>query len=324
MFDYWFTSRDDRGLVYSCDMLRYRLEFRNDLFKDGKLRDVLCQWGRTDIKDYPLNTSEFKFRNLFTVDYGASAMSVGVGFNGVSSSEYKVGFLEVNPNKCFRRLQCLYDINTIFNLCWKTELLRFDLAIDIPVERDRLTLAKDGRKYSLNMSSSVNKTEYLGVRNSGGYTKLYNKGLEQKNESVILSRLEMTCEADWSVDQIVTKLPYVNTTECGAGTDEELKDLTSTQRALVRALRTSTDRDEIYKTLSANIRVKLRPYLYGKDATLVYDRLCIRDVIARIGELEEDMKRSAYIGISREALEADKQRGRFVDADVSETPFGEA
>ena len=58
MFDYWFTSRDDRGLVYSCDMLRYRLEFRNDLFKDGKLRDVLCQWGRTDIKDYPLNTSE--------------------------------------------------------------------------------------------------------------------------------------------------------------------------------------------------------------------------------------------------------------------------
>ncbi len=47
-------------------------------------------------------------------------------------------------------------------------------------------------------------------------------------------------------------------------------------------------------------------------------------MIARIGELEEDMKRSAYIGISREALEADKQRGRFVDADVSETPFGEA
>ena len=69
--------------------------------------------------------------------------------------------------------------------------------------------------------------------------------------------------------------PYVNTTECGAGTDEELKDLTSTQRALVRALRTSTDRDEIYKTLSANIRVKLRPYLYGNDTTLVYDRLCI-------------------------------------------------
>lgn len=323
MFDYWFTSTDENGLVYSCDMLRYRLEFRDKAFKGEELRNVLCSWGRADIKDYPLNTSEFKFRNLFTVDYGTSTMSVGVGFNGVSSSEYKVGFLEVNPNKCFHRLQCLYDINQIFDCCWKTELLRFDLAIDIPVARDRLTLAKDGRKYSLNMTSSENKTEYLGVRNSGGYTKLYNKGLEQKDESVILSRLEMTCDGEWTADQIVTKLPYVNTTECAAGS-EELKDLTSTQRALVRALRTSTDRDEIYKTLSANIRVKLRPYLYGEHTTLTYDKTCIQDVIVGIREFEQDMERGAYLGISREELEADKQRGRFVAADVSETPFREA
>lgn len=318
MFDYWFTSTDENGFIYSCDMLRYRLEFRNDAFADQTLQKILSPWGRLDIKNYPLNTSEFKFRNLFTIDYDVSTMSVGVGFNGVSKSDYMIGFLEVNPNKCFNALQCLYDIQRIFCTCWKVELIRFDLAIDMPLPRESLSLSKDGRKYMLDMYSLENKTEYLGVRNSGGYTKLYNKGLEQKDESVILSRLEMTCEGDWSAEQIVSKLPYVNTIQC-AGTDQRLKGLSSTQAALVRALRTSTERDEIFKSLSANIRVKLRPYIYDDNTTLVYDTSCVHDILQGIRKFEQDMNEKIYLNVTREDLEADKQRNHFVKAD--DTPF---
>lgn len=319
MFDYWFVSMDQNGFMYSCDMLRYRLFFRRKDFEGEKLRRILCQWGRNDIKDYPLNTSEYKYRNLFTVDYGVSSMSVGVGFNGTSKEDYKDGFIEVNPNKCFGRLQCLYDIQRIFDCCWKFELVRFDLAVDLPAARESLSMSKDGRKYAMEMHSSSDKTEYLGVRNNPGYVKLYNKAKEQGDETADLSRLEMTCDAGWSAEQIVSKLPYVNTAASG----QEPGELSSTQRALVRALRTSTDRDEIYKSLSANIRVKLRPYIYDSSTTLVYDTSCVNDVIAGIRKLEQDLQEGAYLHITREELEADKQRGRFVKVDGKESPFGE-
>lgn len=322
MFDYWFTSTDQNGFVYSCDMLRYRLFFRNKDLEGDKLRKILCQWGRHDIKDYPLNTSEYKYRNLFTIDYGdSSKMTVGVGFNGTSKEDYKDGFIEVNPNKCFSSLQCLYDIQRIFDCCWSFELVRFDLAIDIPLPRELLSLSKDGRKYAMEMHSSSDKTEYLGGRNNPGYVKLYNKGREQGDDTVDLSRLELTCDAEWSADQIVSKLPYVNTVQFVGLPDQDLKELGSTQRALVRALRTSTDRDEIFKSLSANIRVKLRPYLYDDNTTLVYDTSCVHDVITGIRNFEKEMETKKYIAVTREDLEASKQVNRFVKVDLTEIPF---
>lgn len=329
MFDYWFTSTDQNGFMYSCDMLRYRLKFRSDVYSreySGKktvknLRQVLCDLRRADIKDYPLNTSEYKYRNLFTIDYGdSSKMTVGVGFNGTSKEDYMDGFIEVNPNKCFSSLQCLYDIQRIFDCCWSFELVRFDLAIDIPLPRELLSLSKDGRKYAMEMHSSSDKTEYLGGRNNPGYVKLYNKGREQGDDTVDLSRLELTCDAEWSADQIVCKLPYVNTVQCSWAPDQGF-DLTSTQRALVRALRTSTDRDEIFKSLSANIRVKLRPYLYDDNTTLVYDTSCVHDVITGIRNFEKEMESGKYLAITREHLEASKQVNRFVKVDPGDVPF---
>ncbi|MBD5531131.1 MAG: hypothetical protein HDQ98_16140 [Lachnospiraceae bacterium] len=333
MFDYWFTSTDQNGFMYSCDMLRYRLEFRKKDFDGEKLRKVLCEWGRHDIKDYPLNTSEYKYRNLFTISYDdiestKRVMTVGVGFNGTSKEDYKDGFIEVNPNKCFSSLQCLYDFQRIVDCCWSFELVRFDLAIDLPIPREALSLSKDGRKYAMEMHSSSDKTEYLGGRNNSGYVKLYNKGREQGDDTVDLSRLEMTCDAEWTADQIVSKLPYVNTVQFAGSFDQEsdieVRDLSSTQRALVRALRTSTDRDEIYKSLSANIRVKLRPYIYDDNTTLVYDTTCVQDVINGIRSFEQSMKEGVYLNVTREQLEADKQRNKFVKVELSDTPFYQA
>lgn len=297
--DYWKCSFDRNGYVYSCDMLRYKLGLRKDCLK--ALNRYFASPSRMDIKSYPLNTAQFKYRYLYTVTYGKSSMTAGLGFNGASSDDMMTGFFEVNPNKCFGSVQCLRDIQMLHDCTWKTEPVRFDLAVDIPLPRAGLSLAKDGRKYMLDMYSTDNKTEYLGVRNQGGFVKLYNKGLEQEDDRSVLTRLEMTCEGGWDSGEIMARLPYVNTVFHAAGGDG-LSGLNSAQRVLVRALRSSPERDELFKCLNATTRVKLRPFIYGDAGTVVYDESCITDVLGFIRSFEHDLDALAYWMLKQEDL----------------------
>ncbi len=285
--NYWFWTTDKRGLVYSCDMVRYKLSLKNENYNRNGL-NFLQSINRADITVHRTNFKDYKYRNMFNIVYGKSSMTVGIGLNTSNSLDLLTGFFEVNPNKCFSNPQCLRDLYNLSSASWKVELVRFDLAIDIPLPRASLSIAKDGRHYAMDMYSIDNKTEYLGSRNQGGFVKLYNKGIEQKNEKLILSRLELTCAGDWNSADIVRKLPYVNTTifdlDNGASAD-----LNSTQAALVRALRTSSEKDEIYKSLHSVLRVKLRPYLYDTKATLTYDEDCILQVLQALRQFEKDM-----------------------------------
>lgn len=72
------------------------------------------------------------------------------------------------------------------------ELREYDIAVDVPLQRDCFFLSvKNGRKYSLIQNSDTDKTEYSGVRHTNGFTKLYNKQLEQKLDAP-LTRIEFT------------------------------------------------------------------------------------------------------------------------------------
>ena len=73
--------------------------------------------------------------------------------------------------------------------------VRFDLAIDLPVARDKVYLIKDKRLYEEYSYSAINKTQYLGVRNNHGRVKVYNKALEQKLD-IDLTRIEITIDWD--------------------------------------------------------------------------------------------------------------------------------
>lgn len=328
--EYWLPVTGRNDYVYSCDMLRYKLEFKVGKYAKTDLVRMLTAYGRFDVKQYPDNFADFKYRNMFTIDYDTSSMTVGIGFNGCKNEDFSIGFLEVNPNKCFDSLQCMADIQTIFDACWEYELLRFDLAIDLPFPRENVSVVKDGRKYALDMRSISNKTEYLGVRNSSGYIKLYNKSTEQGLEEEDITRLEMTCAGNWTADQIVAKLPYVFVANGSSGNDD-LRHLSSTQRVLVRALRSHPDRDELYKSLNADMRVKLRPYLYDADTTLTYDTDAVCAVLANIRQFEKMMDDRAYLCVSREELQEDaarrtaKRRGsdfvHLTDAEARNNPF---
>lgn len=326
---YWLPVVGCNDYVYSCDKLRYKLEIKDLKYSQGVLQQLLTAYGRLDVHQYPVNFSDFKFRHMFKIEYGDdSVMAVGIGFNGVKNSDISVGFLEVNPNKCFDSLQCMYDMQHIFDACWSFDLLRFDLAIDVPLPREALSLVKDGRKYMLNMRSAVNKTEYLGERSSTGYVKLYNKALEQKKEDGQLTRLEMTCAGNMTADQIVNKLPYVFVASDKFAESGGLKALSSSQRVLVRALRSHPDRDDLFRNLCAGVRVKLRPYIYDGGTTLSYDSNAVLAVLENIRQFERAMQEHAFSFVSQDDLREDaarrlaEKRGKdFVPVPEKENPF---
>ena len=121
---------------------------------------------------------------------------MGVGTYGAApSAHWENVKLEFNPAKVggCRWFGALYDF--LIASAKYVDFKRFDVAIDIPVARSRLKLAKDQRKYTLLEYSAENKTEYLGVRSAHGQVKLYNKALERHLETD-LTRLEITVEYD--------------------------------------------------------------------------------------------------------------------------------
>ena len=99
--------------------------------------------------------------------------------------------LDFNPNKVandpnFKLIREFLTRNSRNTLC---RIPRFDLAIDIPVDRRKCFLVKDHRLY-IERKHGVEFTQYLGSKSSSvGRVKLYNKQAEAKL-SKPLTRLE--------------------------------------------------------------------------------------------------------------------------------------
>lgn len=112
------------------------------------------------------------------------------------NSEVKYGRIEFNPAKVSELLefQSMYGMIRSFvarNLIYP---VRFDLAIDMPVSREKVHLIKDHRLYEEYSLSALNRTQYLGRRNTHGRVKVYNKALELKLQNIDLTRVELTID----------------------------------------------------------------------------------------------------------------------------------
>lgn len=277
---YFHECIDKNNYIYSCDMVRIKFEFRHSDFEN--LIKYFTKSYRIDVKVFPLCTSDFKYRHLFQITYDKSSMSVGIGFNGSNREDLFYGFAELNPNKCFVSDQCFYDLQTLFSYAWKYELVRWDLAVDIPIGRKYLSLAKDGRRYENIFYSADNRTEYLGVRNDPGRVKLYNKALEDKYQDYAeLTRLELTCSGDWGVNEIIAKLPFVDRIK----DQNELNlatDLSNTQRVLVELINASDSKSYYFRMLNCSMQHKLRPYIFDDNNRIQYDRNSIDQVLRQL------------------------------------------
>lgn len=263
------------------------IRFSFDLRKDSviSLNNYLEDVSRSDIKSYPLNTGEYKYRYMYLVDYGGVTMSVGISLNGDSKDDYYKGFVEVNPNKCFSNPQCTKDISYIRYCSSVFEVVRWDLAIDVPVPRREVHLHKDNRRFELIQLSEDNKTEYLGQRNKPGRFKLYNKSLELELEKD-LTRMELTVGTlDTSYRDILSCFPKV-----WISSSQHSLLLTNTLSAndqvLLKLLRSVDDPDYYFRQLTYRMRKKIEPHLFTETQFKVNKK----SILVIINGLEEFVK----------------------------------
>jgi len=258
MLRYYDEIRLDNGYIYSCDMIRLNLKFKDNVqkFLDW-LSDYNMYGDGIDIKLYR-SLNEFTYRNMLRVKADGYSFVIAIGFNGGQDTRDK-GFIEFNPNKCRGQKVFEHIYSNLLDYIYSAEVARFDFAIDIPVPRYLCKLKKDGRNYQYIVTSG-GESEYLGRRNEIGFVKLYDK-TKEANLDYELTRLEITASKDVLNMPEVMIMPYQNKIQT---------NLSSTDKVLVELLK-NVDNPTIYlKKLKYEKRKKIEQYLFEDTVRLDY------------------------------------------------------
>lgn len=262
---YWNAYTTESGATFSIDMVRLSLTFKGDR------GEWLSRKGAqlTDCDEMNAWTSKIRpggWYELWSFSLGDSSVALGIGFMEPSCKvNMHRGFLEFNPNKVGGDKRFHGLLKTLGTCVSKARLKRFDLAYDIPVSRYDCRLSKDRRMYKSVISNGI--TEYLGVKNTPGYVKVYDKAAEM-NLSSVLTRIELTCDGEWDAGQVVAHWPQVHAWH----SDENTRDWV---RVVGIMLAEKAERGEEVETLINMLgwrsRPKVREYLRAPMVELPAD-----------------------------------------------------
>lgn len=204
---YYNPYRGVNKNTLSVDMVRLSLTFKGDR------GEWLSRKGAqlTDCDEMSAWTSKIRpggWYELWSFALGGSSVALGIGFMEPSCKvNMHKGFIEFNPNKVAGDKRFHGLLKTLGTCVSKARLKRFDIAYDIPVSRYDCRLSKDRRMYKSVISNGI--TEYLGVKNTPAYVKVYDKAAEM-HLSGVLTRIELTCDGEWDAGQVVAHWPQVH------------------------------------------------------------------------------------------------------------------
>lgn len=174
----------------------------------------------------------YRYQTSFQIDDNRSFwLGNGLISGGTLIDRYR---LDANPNKVggnsnFDLIRNFLIRNSRGTMC---KIPRFDLAIDIPVERSQCFLVKDRRLY-IERRHGVEYTQYLGAKSSqAGRVKLYNKAAEAKLATP-LTRLELTIAADTPYKDL--NFPEVYVLDKATMAMDDVR-LTETERFILNAV----------------------------------------------------------------------------------------
>ena len=214
IIDFWITNSDSR------EILEARI---NSLVGNGI---QVVSWKSTKPgtfqEQYLIKLSSEK---SFWLGHGLIA-------TGIASERWR---LEFNPNKVADHEIFKTVHGLLLKFCRQplTRIARFDLAIDIPVDRSMCFLVKDRRLY-IERRHGTEFTQYLGSKSSSvGRVKLYNKAAESKLDYP-LTRLELTLDPRTPYEEVNFPTVFAinsNLTDQG----NELR-ITETDRFILNAL----------------------------------------------------------------------------------------
>lgn len=191
--------------VASIDMLRIAVKFADDVWAYGH-GDTLIVSDATRL--LPMDTRVGHYRYMWVYPCGDSTVTFGLGQNTKGGAvDMRAGVIETNPNKTAGDERLGKMFSKLSAHVSSAVVKRYDLALDVPIPRSRCRVTKDRRIYQSWISNGI--TETLGVRNSVGHVRVYDKAAESGLLGV-LTRIELTCSGDWSVDEILGKWPQVH------------------------------------------------------------------------------------------------------------------
>lgn len=263
----YFNNIIYNNISYSVDMIRLRLDFGLEQ-RIVEFGEWCNRFDNIHIECFPLSTKAYAYRYLFKVTCNnASSFVCGLGFNGDDRDCTVLGFLEFNPNKVASDRKFIEFFEVLKNFCPRTDIVRWDLAVDVPLEREYCSLVKDKRKYSMVRNSVRDCTEYLGRRSSSGFVKLYNKSVEDGLEEDV-TRLEITVDGKMNYSEFCTLLPQIDVSDYQLSLFQNDQSLSSTDALIVDLIRKLplSERQFYFKRLHSQKRVKLRPFIYPATA----------------------------------------------------------
>lgn len=236
---------------------------------------------RYDLRfEYWESKTFFSYRHNFKVICdNQNTFWIGLERNSNTSEKYQKDVtLEFNPSKVGDDLTFLSVYKRFFDMKVSLTVKRFDLALDVPIARDRCYLVKDYRTYQEYRNSSSDLTQYLGQRNSGGFCKLYNKAKELKIDNYDLTRFEITI--DWKDSEygktlcMIPKIYILDDFQVGFnlnGTDKVL---------LISCLQDMSLVDE----LPRRKKEKIRELLENNSLILQLDELKYNTILSQVNE----------------------------------------
>jgi len=263
--------------IYSLDKLVLEFEMRGE--DAQRLMDVYSLNSHVESwYSHKLSVCRYNYRFLLK---DGNSFYIGFCPNWRKDNRYtSYGRIEFNPSKvCLdSEFMFLYGQLLSFIPRFCLQPVRFDLAIDLPVARDKVYLLKDRRLYEERCYSMNHRTQYLGVRNSHGRVKVYNKALEQQL-NIDLTRIEITIDYDKStygeVKKILPSLYILDSFQFSV-------DIAGTDKVILIAVMNDMS---LFNELGRKKKAKIKSYLeYAQfNLTLDYDKY--NNVLQRIQEL---------------------------------------
>lgn len=256
MLNYYDCFKNTNGAVYSIDMLRFKFYCTPE--KMYLLRGFISNIADCDVYQ---SAKSFAYNVLLKVHIHNSVytFAVGLGFNGLKSSEKTSCFIEFNPNRVGRCKELIRVLEYLTYLHIQLELSVYDIAIDIPISKKYVSLVKDKRVYKKFVydCAGVNCTEYLGSTSDYGRVKLYNKTIESELD-YDLTRLELSTN---SIDYLVVSRQLPQILVCGNLGLPDCVKLSKSDYVLLQLLWLCDSPSYYFKQLGKDKQVKLKPFL---------------------------------------------------------------
>lgn len=271
----YYNELNDNGVVYSIDKLK--LVGSCSVIEAEKL----CRILGSKCSSYYMNNRPMKYKHNFTFDLLVGTVYIGVSQVQFGRLECSKNVIEYNPNKMgdnalFEQIRaCWYMYNKNITVS------EWDLAVDYPVDRNDYSLVKDNRNFQLNISRS--KTEYLGVRHTNGFVKLYDKSYESELEYK-LTRLEVTFRGLNDYKDVAHCFPTVRSVN-----SVDIDALEGLDRWIIERINESDDKEGLIKDLKKKSRrkyEKITPYLSANSKELKVNEIFYNTIVSHLREYE--------------------------------------